>query len=249
MNLNKTALAAAVVAAFSFPAHAVPVSVELALLVDVSGSVSTAEYNLQKGGYVNAFNTLFNDPSVANFISTNGPIAVTYIEWSGTNQQSQLVGWTSIGNATESQAFATAINGTSRAFSGSTAPGSAINFAVPLFTSNSFEGDRWVIDVSGDGVESAGANTAAARDAALAAGVDAINGLAIGSQSIIDWYNANIKGGVNGFVLPATFESFAATVQDKIGREVTNNPIPEPAALGLLGLGLVGLGLARRRRG
>ncbi len=39
--------------------YATSVDLELALLVDVSGSVSTAEYNLQKQGYINP-TTLFN---------------------------------------------------------------------------------------------------------------------------------------------------------------------------------------------
>ena len=57
MTLTRTAAAAAIaLGAFAAaPAHAIPVSVELALLVDVSGSVSTSEFNLQRTGYVNAF--------------------------------------------------------------------------------------------------------------------------------------------------------------------------------------------------
>ena len=38
------------------PSQAVPVDTELALLVDVSGSVSGAEFNLQRQGYIDAFN-------------------------------------------------------------------------------------------------------------------------------------------------------------------------------------------------
>ena len=36
-------------------ASAVPVDLGLSLVIDVSGSVSTAEYNLQMDGYANAF--------------------------------------------------------------------------------------------------------------------------------------------------------------------------------------------------
>ena len=45
------------------------VDVELSLLVDVSGSISTSEFNLQKQGYVDVFSdaSLFND-----FISQGG---------------------------------------------------------------------------------------------------------------------------------------------------------------------------------
>lgn len=255
MIIRKTALAAAIVAAgIATPAVAVPtpVSLELALLVDVSGSISTSEYNLQKQGYVDAFMTLFSNPGVAGYIHNNGPIAVTYVEWSGASQQSQLVDWTLIGNAADAQAFANMLNGTSRAFNlGSTAPGSAIEYIVPQFSTNNFEADRWIIDVSGDGIQTAnatgGVNTAAARDAALLAGVSAINGLPIlGETGLEQWYIDNIQGGAGSFVLAAeNFDKFGEAIADKIGREVA---MPEPGSLALLGLGLTGLGLLRRRR-
>ena len=48
------------------------VPVELALLVDTSGSVSTAEYVLQRNGYVEAF----RDPEVGSLIESVGGVAV-----------------------------------------------------------------------------------------------------------------------------------------------------------------------------
>lgn len=248
MKFKQFALAATLAGAvlgFNTAAHAVPVALELALLVDVSGSVNSSEYTLQKQGYINAFQNATIQSAIA---SRPGGVAVTYIEWSAGTQQAQLVNWTHIFDAASANAFALAIQATSRAYSGNTAPGSAINYATPLFSNNGFEGARLVIDVSGDGAQNTGADTSDARDAALAAGIDAINGLPIlGEGGLLAFYQNNIQGGTGSFTLPAdTFADFDAAVATKIGREI--NPVPEPGTAALLGLGLIGFIGSRRRK-
>jgi len=252
-NWVASVLAAAAVLAAG-QASAVPVGLELMLLVDVSGSVSTTEYALQKTGYVNAFNSA----AVQNAIlaSQGGAIAVTYIEWSGPTQQSIQVGWTLIDSVASAQAFATAINGVTRAFSGNTAVQDAIGKSFSGFgtevgaAANGFESLRQVIDVSGDGADNASLTFCAAgcgRDAALAAGVDTVNGIIIlGEGGLLAYYTNNVMGGANGFIsVAADFDAFGAAVEAKLIKEVQN--VPGPASLALVGLGLLVAGAVRRR--
>jgi len=226
-------------------AHAVAVDLELALLVDVSGSVDGSEYTTQMGGYSAAF----RDATIQGEIAAGNGIAVSMVQWSSGNEQSQVVGWTLLTDAASSNAFADAIDAVVRAFDGLTAPGSAINFAVPTFDNNGFEGDRLVIDVSGDGRQNDGASTTAARDAADAADI-VINGLAIQTDDsgLGAWYTANLKTPTGFVVIADDFADFEAAVDRKILTEVVG-VIPEPMTMAAMFMGVAGIaGYIRKRR-
>ena len=234
--------ASTLVSILGSPAQAqISVNQELSLLVDVTGSVDSTEFNLQKTGYVNAFNNI--DFTGANF-------AANFIYWSGAGQQQQAVGWTHITDNASAQAFASLIAATTRPFSGSTAPGSAINFAVPLFQNNGFDSQKQIIDVSGDGSQNDGFNTATARDNALLAGIDQINGLPIlGSEANLEqWYQNNIQDGVDSFTMPSnSFAAFSDTITAKITKEIKGTPEPT-SIISLFALGTLGAASTLKRK-
>lgn len=231
--------------AFAPSAHAVPVDLELQLLVDVSGSVDSQEFRLQAQGYADAFRTAEVQNAIAN--GQIGSIAVQLVFWSGSNQQSVGIDWVQLSSATDANSFADAILAAGRPFSGSTQIGNAIDFGVAQFA-NGFEGTRNVIDVSGDGTSNSSA-TSTARDAALAGGIDTINGIAIGSETVRQFYEDNVIGGIGAFVLlAATFEDFDMAIRQKLLVEIAaGNPVPVPGAVLFLVTGAAGIAGLRRR--
>ncbi len=251
MRITSLLLGAAVLAS---PAamQAQLVDLELSLLVDVSGSITSTEFELQRQGYADAF---ASDSLQSAILSTAndriGAIAVNLIFWAGAAQQAEVVGWTLLDSAAAIDDFAMAIAAAPRTYPsrGQTAIGDALAFATPLFETNSFTSARQVIDISGDGATNDGSDTAAARDATLAAGVESINGIIIlGEDGLQDFYTNNVVGGSGHFLRTATgFDTFGDAIADKLEFEISG-AVPEPATYGAIGAAvLLGLALWRRR--
>jgi hypothetical protein len=214
-----------------------PVDLELVLAVDVSGSIDEDEAKLQREGYVAALSS----PEVVKAI-LSGPyrrVAVTYFEWSDSFSQAVIVPWRLIEDAKSARAFADTLADTSFSRGRFTSISGAIQFALPLFERNEFEGTRRVIDVSGDGPNNHGTLVLAAREIALAQGIT-INGLPIVNDRVerfgppmpnLDLYFRDcVIGGPGAFYIVAeSFASFGAAIRRKLVLEIAGLA-PAPAA-------------------
>ena len=221
---------------WSFPASAkTAVDLELALAVDVSGSIDEEEANLQRAGYIAAF----QNPRVIEAIQRGilGRIAVAYYEWAGYGHNKMIADWTVIHDRASALAFADSLREPPPETARRTAIGQAISFGVPLFDRNGIEGTRRVIDISGDGPNNWGQRSTVSRDFAVAAGIT-INGLPIvndrpsrwGWPSLPDldlYYRDCVIGGPGSFLVVAnTFSDFSSAVLKKLIMEIADTSPP-----------------------
>ncbi len=135
------------------PAVSVPpnqVTMELMLSVDVSGSINSSEYNLQKQGYIDAFNNEYVQNAIE--LLPYG-LAVAIETWSGGVRNTSS--WYKITTATEAANFANVIDSilNQNSGSGSTNITEALESAASELVNNSYYGDILVIDISGDGFD------------------------------------------------------------------------------------------------
>lgn len=216
------------------PAAAEDVDLQLVLAVDVSRSVDDEEFALQRKGYAQAF----VHPSVIQAIqsSPKGRIAVTFVEWAGSDFQRVVVPWTVISDPESGALFSEAVSRESRSFWGWTSISGAIDFSMRQFAANPHNSPRRVIDVSGDGVNNSGRTSSEARDEAVAAGVT-INGLVIMNDRptpgffrvpqppLDEFYRNNVVGGPGAFVIAIDdFSTFAFAIVNKLVREIAGDP-------------------------
>ena len=105
--MRRVSLFLLILSLFGSPlAHAadVPVDLELALGIDVSGSVDEEEAVLQRNGYIAAF----RHPSIVDAIQHGGlgRIAVSYYEWAGFGHMKIIAPWTLIKDKATADGFA-----------------------------------------------------------------------------------------------------------------------------------------------
>ena len=121
----------------------------LALGLDVSGSVDTAEYALQLGGLAAALES--PDVSEALLEPPGLPVHLAVFEWSGPGARRLLLDWTAIDGPDVLARVTGILRGTGRVpLDPSTAIGEAMLYGADLLSRRP-ECPRWTLDLSGDG--------------------------------------------------------------------------------------------------
>lgn len=207
-------------AAFGLALTALPAQacdVALALTVDVSGSISPAEYDVQMLGLADAL----EDPTISDAL-VRGQVALILIQWTGSGRQVVSIPWTRVTDRAALQSFATQVRATGRAWRHfSTAIGDALLFTAAQFA-QAPQCARQVIDVSGDGVSNEGTIVMQSRERVVALGVT-INGLAIETsvENLTRYYDRFVIGGEGAFVLTAlNYEDYPRAIRRKLLSEV-----------------------------
>lgn len=224
-------------------------AVELCLAVDGSGSISSAEFTLQTEGIAQTI----ENPSI---VPQDSSVRISVVQFSSSAQEE--VSSTLVDNQTTASAVATSIRNMAQ-MGGGTNIGAGITTCTSTFVFAS--GEDQLIDVSTDGISS---DPIPARDAAIAAGVDVVNALGIGSGvdviqlDALVWPQPVSVIPNPGFVILAPdFAAFSAAMAAKIKAEVGPPPVydatPVPTlsewALIMLAslLAMIGFQASRRR--
>jgi hypothetical protein len=218
------------------------VDLQLILAADVSRSIDTDEFQLQREGYA----TALTDPRVLRVIQS-GPfqsVAVTFVEWAGSEAQQVVADWHIIRDDESAHDVAAILRSAPRSFVGFTSISAAIDFSMQHFAKSGVASDRRIIDISGDGTNNGGRPVGDARDEAVAAGVT-INGLAILNlrpqfgnyahtqppEGLGEYYKRNVTGGPGSFVIVVEdFNSFAEALTNKLVTEIASARPPVHAS-------------------
>jgi len=245
-RLARIAGAALVFAALSLlgtVARAQDVDLLLVLASDVSRSVDTRKFELQRQGYAAAL----SNRRVVEAIQSgpHGKIAICFVEWSGATSLKLVIDWTIVSDAASARKIGDQMLELPRSFADRTSISAGLEFAFAQLERSPFKAARRTIDVSGDGTNNSGRDIASVRDEVTAKGVT-VNGLVILSDSPLPWnpehtnppgglgeyYRRNVIGGPGAFVMVAeNHDSFGQAIVKKMIAEIAWNAPPHPVIM------------------
>lgn len=209
-----------------------PVDTALVLAVDASGSISPAEFKLQKEGIATAItNQRVLEVVLGGYL---GKLAVAYVEWGAPDGAQTMVPWTIVEDVASAQVFADAVIAAPRSIQSYNAIGDAIVEGMRLLDACPCDATRKVIDVSGDNPDMRSRVPApVSRRAAADLGIT-INALAIlqddrlgpgGRPWLVETYEGTVIAGPGAFVIAAESRAdFARALLQKMILEIAGTP-------------------------
>lgn len=192
--------------------------VDLALVfaVDSSGSVSNERMTMYIEGHAAAVASPAFLAAVGNL--PTGRAALAYVAWSNHDRQQYMVPWRVVDGPDSAAAWAHTLRTAVRPGAGFTSISGAIDFCHDALLHAAPPAARRVIDLIADGRNNDGRPAAAARDAAVAAGIT-INGLPVlaNDPDLVAHFEAEVVGGPAAFLLAVRDE---AGILDAIRRKL-----------------------------
>ena len=224
-------------------ARAQDVDLLLVLASDVSRSVDTRKFELQRQGYAAAL----SNRRVVEAIQSgpHGKIAICFVEWSGATSLKLVIDWTIVSDAASARKIGDQMLELPRSFADRTSISAGLEFSFAQLERSPYKAARRTIDVSGDGTNNSGRDIASVRDEVTAKGVT-VNGLVILSDSPLPWnpehtnppgglgeyYRRNVIGGPGAFVMVAeNHDSFGQAIVKKMIAEIAWNAPPHPVIM------------------
>lgn len=202
---------------------AVPVEacrLALVLALDVSSSVDAEEDRLQRSGLAAA---LLAPEVEAAFFSGRDPVALQVFEWSGQQNQTDLLDWTMIETPADLRRVASVLAASQRATNDMpTAMGYALGYAA-IRLQKAPACLFHTIDMAGDGPNNDGFSPALAYSAFPFEGVT-VNGLVISepAAAVQSYYLEEVIRGAQAFVETANgFADFENAMRRKLVRELS----------------------------
>lgn len=202
-------------------AQELPCRLALAMGLDISSSVNSAEYALQLDGLIAAFRDQEIREAILAVPGTE--VQVMVYEWSGYVQQDAIVRWQALRRPEDIDRFIADLEMHFRVYSDfPTAIGRALSYALDEFARLPNECAQNIIDLSGDGVSNDGPPATDFWPQLAAAGIT-VNALVIAGAAPdpVPYYRDAVITGPGAFHLVARngFEDYPPLIRGKLLRE------------------------------